>query len=244
VQTVLLHLGALLIGLSKAGFGGGAGIVATPLLATVFPPRDALGLTLPLLLACDVMALYLYRGLWDRRHVRALLPGSLAGIALATPVLHVLPPAGLARVIGALVLLCALVPWRRFRNEKRHEESGPHPGLGLAVGTAAGFTSMFAHAGGMMTSLYLLPQRLSNAGFVATGSVLFCWMNAAKLLPYVTGGLISGRTLAQDLVLLPTLAVGVGLGFWLNGRVKGEAFSRIVLIVVILAGLKLLRDGA
>jgi uncharacterized membrane protein YfcA len=113
VKTLLLHLGAVLIGLSKVGFGGGVGAVATPLLATVFSPGEALGLTLPLLLATDLMALVLYRGQWDRRRAAALLPGTLIGIALAAPVLRVLPPSALARVIGVLALVSVLAPMRR-----------------------------------------------------------------------------------------------------------------------------------
>jgi uncharacterized membrane protein YfcA len=244
VRTFLLHLGALLIGVSKVGFGGGAGIVVTPLLATIFPPRDALGLTLPLLLATDIMALYLYRGLWDRRQVRALLPGSLFGIAAASPVLRDLPPAALARVIGALALLFALVPWKRLAGEKDMEQVARSPVLGFAFGTVAGFASALAHVGGILTTLYLLPQRLPNATFVATGSVIFCWMNVAKLAPYIATGLVSRQTLAEDLTLFPTLVLGAGLGFWLNQRIKGEAFSRVVLVIVVITGLKLLHDGA
>jgi uncharacterized membrane protein YfcA len=244
VRTFLLHLGALLIGVSKVGFGGGVGIVVTPLLATIFPPHDALGLTLPLLLATDVMAIYLYRGQWDRRQVRALLPGSLIGIAAASPVLSHLPPAGLARVIGALALLFGLVPWRRLSHEATVERAAGSPAVGLAVGTAAGFTSTLAHVGGILTTLYLLPQRLPNATFVATGSVIFCWMNVAKMAPYVATGLVSRQSLAEDLALFPTLVVGAGLGFWLNRRIKGEAFSRVVLVIVVITGLKLLWGGA
>jgi uncharacterized protein len=244
VRTFLLHLGALLIGISKVGFGGGVGVVVTPLLATIFPPGDALGLTLPLLLATDLMALYLYRGLWDGRHVRALLPGSLVGIAAAAPVLRHLPPAGLARVIGGLAILFALIPWRRLSKEKEVEQAAGSPAIGFAVGTAAGFTSTLAHVGGIMTTLYLLPKRMSPATFVATGSVIFCGMNLAKIAPYLATGMITGRTLVQDLALLPTLALGAGLGFWLNRRIKGESFGRIILVIVILAGLKLLWGGA
>jgi uncharacterized membrane protein YfcA len=114
---LLLHLGAVLIGLSKVGFGGGVGAVVTPLLAVLFSPREALGLTLPLLLATDLMALVLFRGRWHRGHAAALLPGTLIGIAAAAPVLRLLPPSGLARIIGALALVSVLAPRPKVRGD-------------------------------------------------------------------------------------------------------------------------------
>src|SRR5437763_4826058 len=80
VRFGILCLGAFLIGLSKAGFGGGGFLVVTPLLALVLPPKVGLGPMLPLLLATDVMALVRYRGQWDRRCVGVLLPPALVGI--------------------------------------------------------------------------------------------------------------------------------------------------------------------
>jgi hypothetical protein len=247
VKTLLLHLGAVLIGLSKVGFGGGVGAVATPVLATVFGPGQALGLTLPLLFATDLMALVLYRGRWDRRRVAALLPGTLTGIAVAAPVLRLLPPTGLARVIGALVLLSVLAPLRLGKQRTAASEASEkrHSGRGLAflAGLAAGFTSTLAHLGGMLVALYLLPLRLPNATFVATASLLYCAMNAAKLLPYVGAGLITQATLIQDLWLLPSLAAGVALGSLLNRRMSSDAFARVVRAIAVVTALKLLWQG-
>src|SRR5690349_15318332 len=78
----VMCLGAFLIGLTKAGFGGGTVFVVMPLLALVLPPKLGLGLMLPLLLTTDVMALIYYRGQWDRRNVAVLLPPALLGIGL------------------------------------------------------------------------------------------------------------------------------------------------------------------
>jgi uncharacterized membrane protein YfcA len=276
VKTLLLHLGAVLIGLSKVGFGGGVGAVATPVLATVFAPGEALGLTLPLLLATDLMALVLYRGRWDRRLAAVLLPGTLIGIALAAPVLRSLSPDALARVIGVLALVSVLGPVRRSRPKTDGKPAGggvnPSPlppprngegepsssavavadppvvigptALGFLAGLVAGFTSTLAHLGGLLIALYLLPRRLPNASFVATASLVYCAMNAAKLLPYVGAGLITRATLVQDLWLLPSLAAGVAAGFLLNRRVSGATFGRVVRVVAIVTSLKLLWQGA
>ena len=70
----------LLIGVAKAGFGGGVGILATPLLALMVSVADAAALLLPLLIACDVFAVKHYRSTFDKQSVKRLLPGSVFGI--------------------------------------------------------------------------------------------------------------------------------------------------------------------
>ena len=70
----------LLMGVTKA-FGGGIGILATPLLALTVSVADAVALLLPLLIACDVFAVRHYRRTFDKGNVARLLPGSLVGIA-------------------------------------------------------------------------------------------------------------------------------------------------------------------
>ena len=49
-QIWLLAFVILLVGISKAGFAGGLGVLATPLLLLQFPPKEALALLLPLLM--------------------------------------------------------------------------------------------------------------------------------------------------------------------------------------------------
>ena len=70
----------LLMGVAKAGFGGGIGILATPLLALTVSVADAVALLLPLLIACDVFAVRHYRRTFDKTSVQRLLPGSVLGI--------------------------------------------------------------------------------------------------------------------------------------------------------------------
>ena len=77
----LCALGAvLLIGIAKAGFGGGVGILAVPLLALTVSVAEAAALLLPLLMACDVFAVQHYRETFDKVSVVRLLPGSILGI--------------------------------------------------------------------------------------------------------------------------------------------------------------------
>jgi uncharacterized membrane protein YfcA len=58
----LAAFGIFLVGLSKAGFGGGLGILTTPLCVLALghlgkPPKFAIGVVLPLLCAADSVSL-------------------------------------------------------------------------------------------------------------------------------------------------------------------------------------------
>ena len=77
-------LGIYLVGLSKAGFGGGLGILTTPLAVIAFnrlhkEPVFAIGVVLPLLCAADLFSIYYYRGKARRQNLKYLLPGVVVG---------------------------------------------------------------------------------------------------------------------------------------------------------------------
>jgi uncharacterized protein len=113
------------------------------------------------------------------------------------------------------------------------------PWLGAALGFVAGVTSTLAHLGGLLTTIYLLPQRLGPACFVATSTAVFLCMNTAKLPAYYAQGLLPLAIWQQAAALLPALAAGVVLGFALNGRVTPHRFNTIVIGFVLATGLYL-----
>ena len=59
--------------------------------------------------------------------------------------------------------------------------------------------------------VYLLPQRLDKAVFVATSVVFFGAMNYAKIVPYLWLGLFDARNLASSLLLIPIGVAGTYL---------------------------------
>src|SRR2546421_4593482 len=88
VMTILLAaIGVLFIGFSKAGFGGGLGMLTTPLCVLAFSakgkePTFAIGILLPLLCAGDAFSLYHYWGKWERKNLIYLLPGVVIGVLI------------------------------------------------------------------------------------------------------------------------------------------------------------------
>jgi len=63
----------LLVGISKGGFGSGAGMFATPLIALTVPIPQAAAILLPILCVMDMAGLWAYRGKYARGLLRVML---------------------------------------------------------------------------------------------------------------------------------------------------------------------------
>jgi uncharacterized protein len=162
------------------------------------------------------------------------------GIALGGYLLQILSSAMLIRLIGLLALAFGGVQLHRTHLSLPMSEPCFRPWLGAVLGFAAGVTSTLAHLGGVLTTMFLLPQRLGPARFVATATALFFFMNVAKLPAYLHQGLLPPEILREASTLLPALVAGVVLGFLLNGRVSSRRFDVVVLFVVFATGIYLL----
>lgn len=239
---LLAFLGVFLIGLSKAGFATGLGMLSTPLVAQAMPARAAIGVVLPLLCLADVFTLAVYWRKWDLRLVAWPLVGTAIGIGLATAFVTSISDLALRRSIGAigLVLTVLLVVRNRFHP---HAVYRPRPSEGVLVGVAAGVSSTIAHAAGPILALYLLAQRLEKTSFVATSGVFFAVNNLLKVPPYVATGLVDGSTLALSLRYAPAIPLGIAAGWWLNRLLPQRHFDAVVAGLMVLTSLHLLFGG-
>ncbi len=97
----------IIAGISKGGFGGGVVVLAVPLMSLTVPPQQAAEVMLPILMAMDLLALWVYRNSFDRGHVRILLPAAAIGVGagwasfgLLDAAVMPVPDRGLGRAIN------------------------------------------------------------------------------------------------------------------------------------------------
>ncbi len=233
---------ALLIGVSKAGFGGGPGVIATPLLALVMPVPEAAALLLPILLLADVFTVRHYYDLVDRPSLRALLPGALLGIALGALFFRQFSDQERVLKLGIGVIALAFVLYQAVRSQllQMVEQKRPSPTAGHILGTTSGFVSTLAHVGGPPIVMYMLPQKLPRNLFVGTTAVFFFIVNLVKLIPYAWLGLLVVGNLVVTVLLLPALFIGTKLGVWLNQRFSETWFNRVVYGILLVVGIQLI----
>ena len=236
----MLLIGALLIGITKAGFGGGAGLIVGPMLMLVFPAKESLGMMLPLLFVCDVVSLFFYWRKWDKLNIAFIIPGAVVGIGIGSIFLGRFDDRILAKVIGITAIGFALLQILRHQLMQRKEQFRTQPWLGILVGAFTGFFSTVAHLGGVLTMMFLLAQQLENQVFVATAALIYFSINLFKIPVYLKLNIITTQILLRILPFLPLIAVGTMLGVYLNHRTSTKMFTKIILTIVFLTGIRLI----
>jgi hypothetical protein len=231
-----------LIGISKAGFGSGVGLVATPLLALTIPVTDAAALLLPLLIVADIFSIYYHWRNFDRSLIRLMVPAAATGILIGAVFFGVFSRNERILQLGIGLLALSFVLFELFRTRifDRLKEKRPSPITGVLFSVLSGFTSTLAHAGGPPATIYLLPQRLPRQVFVGTLVVYFTAVNLIKLIPYSYLGLLRLGNLTTVLILSPLAYIGVRLGVYLNGRFTDKWFNRLIYTLLFLTGLQLI----
>lgn len=233
-----------LIGISKAGFGAGVGVIATPLMALTIPTAEAAALLLPILIISDLMAIRQYRARFDRHNLKIMVPGAILGIALGWFFFGYFR--GNERIlkmgIGLLALaFCAFqLGYPRLVGVLKERKASV--GGGLFWGTLSGFASTLAHVGSPPMMVYLLPQNLPRDIYVGTTIYFFTITNLVKLIPYAQLDLLHVGNMSIVLVLLPVTYLGVKLGFLLNQRCSDKWFKRLIYGLLFLTGIQLLFD--
>lgn len=231
----------ILLGITKGGFGGGGGVLGTPLMSLVIPVADASALLLILLIIIDMATVQHYRHHYHRPSLKNLLIGSVFGILIGWLTFHLLieNESTFKLVIGFLALL--YVAYQVFRLPELPIAEGNRwfRPIGIFLGTLSGFVSTLIHAGGPTAVMYMLPQKLPKEVYVGTLALFFTTINLMKLVPYSALGLIQVGNITTILLLSPLCLISARFGIYLNKRFDPLWFNRIVYVLLFLTGLQL-----
>lgn len=236
-------------GISKSGFAGGAGILSLPLMMLVMPVDKVAATLLPLLILCDMNAIYIHRHnkIWSK--VLEIYVPAVGGILLGALVWWIVGRQGvqawegpIKQFVGVIAILFACYIMAKEAAMSWVERLHPGPKTAIVAGVAAGFTSTMAHAAGPIVGLFLFSQNLGKSLFVGSVAWTFTLINLTKLPFYVGVGLIRQDVLLFDLLLVWLIPIGSYLGKWMHHRVSESVFNRIILVLTFIAGLQLVLD--
>lgn len=232
----------LITGISKSGLGGGLGQLSVPIMAVFISPVAAAAIMLPILCAIDLFNIWGYRKEFHRNNLLVMLPGAVVGIGIGALTFSHLDDNAIRLMLGGLSLVFALTYFVQQAPVSSETRWGRL--FGTVCGALAGFTSFVAHAGGGPVKMFLLPQRLDKRLFVGTNVYFFFIVNQAKIWPYLWLGQFSTDNLNTSLVLMPAVPLGVWIGWKLIKYIDAETFYKICYILLFVAGIKLIYDGA
>ena len=255
VELFWIGLSFMLLGMAKGGFP--IGTVALPLLVLVWPEhansaRGAVAFMLPMLCFMDIFAVLFYRRHIQWQRIKAVFPGAILGVAIATPLFVSESDAFLAFsdralkiAIGVLGLLFVLYQAiRKWVLKRLSDHAQPGTAFASATGVAAGMTSTLAHAGGPVMQMYLLPQGLTNLQFAGTAAGFFFVLNLVKVAPFAVLGRFSDLDLPLAACVLPLLPLGVAAGYGLVRLMKTRIYIGFIYAILFITSVLLIWKAA
>jgi uncharacterized protein len=239
---VFAALGALMIGVSKAGIPG-LSILSIALFNHVFASaKQASGLILPLLIFGDFVAVFSYRKHTQWRYLWRLFPWTAAGVVLGYFTLGRISDQAARILVGWIIIaLAALSVWRRYASAAPEDEKSVsfHWSVGAAIGVTAGFITLVANAAGPLMAIYLIAMRLPKMEYVGTAAVFFMLLNLFKVPFMVDLGLITTQSFGFNLALAPAVVLGALAGRWLVKHINQNLFELLVLLLSAIGGILL-----
>jgi uncharacterized protein len=238
-EWLLAALAALGLGFSKAGLAG-VSLFHVVVFALLFGARDSTGVVLPMLVFGDLCAVIALRQhvRWD--YVRRMLPPACVGVGAAAFFMRGISDAAFKPLIGSIVLVLALMQAARmWRPAWLGNVPHSRPAV-WAIGLLGGAATMLANAAGPVIALYCVAVGLPKLELVGTLAWFFFIINVFKI-PFSAGlGLIRSDTLLFNVVLVPTVVLGVASGRWMVHRLPQRVFDLLLLAFAAVAALRLI----
>lgn len=232
----------MLLGLSKGGFAG-MGALSLPLLALAVDPVRAAAITLPILIAQDVVGVWAFRRTVDWRLLGWMLPGSMLGIALGYGFAASVSSAAVMAMVGAISILFGAYRLRAARHAAPGNIARRPDWIGSLFGMASGFTSQIAHAGQPPFQLWVLPRNLPRDVLVGTTALFFAATNWVKVPAYWALGQFTPANVMTSALLLPLALASTVAGVWLVRRVDAARFYTAIYVLMILVGIALVAEA-
>lgn len=219
--------------MAKTGVHG-AGMVAVPLLAAVFGGHVSSGLLLPMLVMADVFGVVYYHRHASWKHLRLLFPWAAAGVVAGTVVGKFIDDTGFKMIMAAIIVASiGIMLWL----EKGKKQTVPdYPWFAGVMGIAGGFTSMVGNLAGSVMAVYLLSMRLPKNAYIGTTAWFFMVVNWFKIPFHVfSWHTITLNSFLLDVVMLPAIAAGAGLGIIIVRQIPETVYRWFVIVMTLVA---------
>lgn len=239
IEIVMLAVGALIVGFSKAGIQG-ATIPAVAMLAIIFGGKESAGIMLPMLIVGDLVAIFKYGKQGRMRDVLKLMPATILGIVWGSLIGNYLNDQQFKFIMGIIVLVCLILLIIRHLQQKV-VELPDNKFLHWFVGIISGFSSMVGNASGPIFNVYILAQNLQKASMIGTTAWFFFLMNLLKVPFHVfLWGTITWDTMKYTAFSLPFIGIGAVIGIWIIHNISEKTYKYLIMFTTAIAAIRLL----
>jgi uncharacterized protein len=235
---IVLFVAATFAASFVAGLAGFAfGLVAMAIWLHLLTPTQTAILIMFYALIVQGYAVWKLRRALKPRRLLPFVIGGLLGVPLGLELLWVAPAASMRVGIGVFMVAFSL--YNLFKptiSPLKGERPFADGSIGVLSGIIGGATGLATILPTIWSTLRGWPKDEQRAVFQPVGVALFLtmavWLGGA--------GTIDGATLRLFLIGLPAVLAGTWAGLKLYGRLDEAGFRRIVLILLLVAGLALI----
>ena len=228
---LLIALLAVVVGATIMGtVSFGMGLVVAPVLLLFLAPKSAIitvNAIIPILLVFVLLTTWRHL---EFRRLRGMALGGVVAVPLGVLVLESANPTALRITIGAAILCLGILNMLNITLPMANRR-----GSGLVVGFLTSLSITTLSIGGPLAASYIIAQQWHREQMRAALAFYFLCTYIVAFILYSVTGLVDRDTLFNIGILVPSLAVGFGIGALLARRMN-EAVFRYAAIGVIITG--------
>ena len=238
---VLSALALFAGGAVKGLVGIGIPLVSLSLLSLFLPLADAVVLLpVPIIVANVWQSIVTPHFVSAIRRFWPLVLAMLIGTVAGAHVLTALDAASLNLLVGTLVVLFTLssIMNPELRLPVRFER-----GVGVVAGAVGGFMGGISALFGPPIILYLTSLRLDRESFVGVISSIYLCSAVGLVIVFGSVGVMSQAQFVESAVASVPLMLGVWAGQRFRGGIREAVFRKLLLVVVLGVGVRLIVLG-
>lgn len=237
IDIILLLVGAFLAGIVTGLTGFGTALTAMAFWLYAVSPV----LAVPLVALCSLAShSFTVRKIWPKMDFRAAMPfvlGGLAGIPIGVWLLTRVSPDVFKLAVGAVLIA---YPVFMLAAKSPPAIAGNSRSLDAAIGVVSGFCGGFAGLSGILLVIWSQLCRWSKHKARSILQLINMTILAIAIVVYGFRGLVTSELLFLAALCAPATLCGSWIGLRLYERIDQESFTRVVLALLIVAGLGLI----
>ena len=218
-----------------AGFG--AAMVAMPILTIVLPMETAVVSAMPIIVMLNVQMAWAYRHNIPWSALRSVVIGGVVGVVAGLVIMETVPEGALKLTMGVFLVLYGMYSffqWDHAGQMQKHSFWGAVAGFfSTLLGALFSFNgpplAVYVTAGGWEQKK---AKGLLGACFVLSGITI--------LIGQVVSGAVTMETLRYSAIGVPAVLAGGGIGIFASRFVAQAVYRRIILMVIMTAGLSVI----